>query len=218
MNILLIGKPGSGKGTITKYLLEDGFVQLSTGDLLRAEIAKDTVLGKEIDALLKEGKFATDDTIFEIVGDFLKLNSDKSIVFDGFPRNLVQAKSCFDRNILFDKVFLIDVKDETLEKRIVNRRIHLPSGRVYNIETMPPKVAGKDDITGEELTHRNDDQPEILKKRLEVYQKQTAPIIEYLNFKGIDLIHINGEAPIQEQVDSIKKEIGFKKDFKFKSK
>lgn len=214
MNILFIGKPGSGKGTITKYLIEDGFLQLSTGDLLRAEIATGSNLGKEIDELLKQGKFATDETIFTIVGNFLNEHSDKSIIFDGFPRNLKQAKTCLDKNLNFEKVFLINVEDSVLEDRIVNRRVHLPSGRVYNLKTIPPKVEGLDDVTGEPLTHRNDDKPEVLQKRLATYREQTEPIIEYLKFNGVEIIEIDGSSPILEQVDKVKKEINNSKKLK----
>jgi adenylate kinase len=218
MNILFIGKPGAGKGTVTKFLQEDGFIQLSTGDLLRSEIATGSELGKEIDALLKQGKFASDETIFKIVGDFIDKKVNSNIIFDGFPRNLKQVKACFDNNIYFDKVFVIDVEDKILEDRILNRRVHIPSGRVYNLNTIPPKVEGLDDITGEPLTHRNDDRPEILKNRLETYREQTEPIIEYLKFKGKEIVLIDGASPIVEQVTHIKNEIKLVQKNKIKNR
>ncbi|NCQ51655.1 nucleoside monophosphate kinase [archaeon] len=208
MNILLIGKPGAGKGTITKLLEENGeFLQLSTGDLLRMEITTGSELGKEIDELLKQGKFASDEIIFKIVGNFLADNSSKSIIFDGFPRNLKQAKSCFDNGVIFDKVFLIDVEDDILAERVINRRVHAKSGRVYNLKTMPPKVEGLDDVTGEPLMQRNDDRPEILERRLEAYKEQTQPILEYLKFKGIDVLNINGVALIDDQISQVRREL-----------
>lgn len=207
MNILFIGKPGSGKGTITQKLEKDGFIQLSTGDLLRAEVATGSEMGKEIDALLKQGKFATDETIFKIVDNFLLKNSDKSIIFDGYPRNLQQAQVCLDNGINFDKVFLIDVSDDIVKERIVNRRVHTASGRVYNIKTMPPKVDGVDDVTGEPLTHRNDDRAEVLDKRLENYRTLTQPIIDLLKQNNIKINIINGEAPIEEQIQQVKQEL-----------
>jgi adenylate kinase len=118
-----------------------------------------------------------------------------------------ETKSCFDNNIKFDKVFLINIKDELLEERVINRRVHIKSGRVYNLKSMPPKVDGLDDITGEPLTHRNDDKPEILKNRLIAYHEQTEPILDYLKFKGIDIIEIDGEAPINSQVEKVKNEM-----------
>ncbi len=207
MNILLIGKPGAGKGTITKILENEGFLQLSTGDLLRAEIATGSELGKEIDQLLLKGKFATDEMIFKMVDKFLIDNLNKPTIFDGFPRNLKQTKSCFDNGIYFDKVFLLNVEDDVLEERIVNRRVHPASGRVYNLKTMPPKIEDKDDITGEPLVQRNDDRPEILKNRLQTYREQTEPILDYLKVKGINVIQIDATSPIEEQVEQIKKEL-----------
>lgn len=216
MNILLIGKPGAGKGTITKILENEGFIQLSTGDLLRSEIATGSEMGKEIDQLLLDGKFATDEMIFKMVDNFLAVNSDKSTIFDGFPRNLKQTKTCFDNGLHFDKIFFLSVEDSLLEERIVNRRVHASSGRVYNLKTMPPKVEGKDDVTGEELVQRNDDKPEILRNRLQTYKEQTEPILEYLKFKGMDIVEIDATAPIEEQVTSVKKELKSSSKIKLK--
>lgn len=207
MNVLFIGKPGAGKGTLTKYLEKDGFIQLSTGDLLREEVATGSFLGNEINNLLKDGQFASNEIIFKIVRNFLNINKDKSIIFDGFPRNLKQAKSCFDNNIIFDKIFLINIEDDLLMERIINRRVHIPSGRVYNLKTMPPKITGLDDITGDKLVLRNDDKPEILKKRLENYNEQTAPILDYFKFKGFKIIEVNASSPIINQINFIKNEI-----------
>lgn len=207
MNILLIGKPGAGKGTITKHLESEGFLQLSTGDLLRNEIATGSEMGKEIDQLLLHGKFATDDMIFKMVDNFLVQNSDKSTIFDGFPRNLKQAKACFDNGLHFDKIFMLNVEDEVLEERIVNRRVHPGSGRVYNLKTMPPQIEGKDDVTGEPLVQRNDDRPEILQNRLKAYREQTEPILEYFKFKGLNVIEIDAVSPIEEQVATVKEEL-----------
>lgn len=200
MNILLIGKPGSGKGTITQRLTGEGFLQLSTGDLLRMEIDNQTEIGKELVPLLKAGKFATDEVIFGLVKKFLENNSDKSIIFDGFPRNLKQAQHCLENGILFDHVFHIDVPDDIVKERIVNRRVHLNSGRVYNIKTLPPKIEGIDDITGEPLTHRDDDRVEVLDKRLENFKELTLPIVNFLKDKNFNIIQINGLSPISEQV------------------
>lgn len=208
MNILFIGKPGSGKGTITQQLIQEGFLQLSTGDLLRSEVETGSQLGQEIDALLKKGQFATDDTIFTIVNNFLETNKDSSIIFDGFPRNLKQAQTCLDNGLVFDKVFLIDIPDEAIKERIVNRRVHLNSGRVYNIKSRPPINAGFDDITGEALTHRNDDQENVLEQRLTNYQEKTAPIADFLLKNGYEITTINGQAPLDEQIASVKKELG----------
>lgn len=199
MNILLVGKPGSGKGTITKILIEkDDFVHLSTGDLLRQEIATGSELGKKLELLLKDGNFASDDVIFTLVTKFIKENEDKSIIFDGFPRNLKQAEKCKELKIHFDHIFYLDVPNEILEERILNRRIHLPSGRSYNLKTIPPKVEGLDDITGEPLTHRSDDTKEALAQRIKTYKKETEPILNYLESNGYPINRMNGSVDYKE--------------------
>ena len=207
MNILFVGKPGSGKGTITQRLIDNGFLQLSTGDLLRAEQEKGTELGKEIANLLSQGKFASDETIFQLVGKFLEENSDKSIIFDGFPRNQAQAEKCLQLGIKFDHVFLIEVSDEKVKERIVNRRVHLPSGRVYNTVTMPPKKDGIDDITGEPLTHRADDKIEVLDQRLENYRKLTQPVLGVLLSNHYKINVVDGEAELSEQLEFVRQTI-----------
>ncbi len=207
MNILFVGKPGAGKGTIIQKLGYDNFVHLSTGDLLRTEIAKGTELGKEIDQLLKEGKFATDEVIIKMVGDFISENKDKNIIFDGFPRNIAQVKTCLENNILFDKIINLQIDDELIIDRVVNRRVHVASGRVYNLKTMPPKNEGLDDVTGEKLTHRNDDREEILLKRLETYKKVTEPILEYLEFNNMKVTVVDASKDLAEQVSFIKEKL-----------
>ncbi len=216
MNILLIGKPGAGKGTITKLLEQEGFLQLSTGDLLRAEIATGSEMGKEIDQLLLKGKFATDEMIFTMVDGFMNKNIDKSIIFDGFPRNVKQASACFENGLKFDKIFLLNIDDEVLEERIIHRRVHQKSGRVYNVKTMPPKVEGKDDFTGEPLVQRNDDKPEVLKNRLKEYREQTEPIVEFLRKKGMNIIELDASGPIEQQLITVKDKLGRSNKPKFK--
>lgn len=206
MNILFLGKPGSGKGTITQQLADEGFVQLSTGDLLRAEVNSGSQLGKEI-ASIPLGKFASDETIFILVDEFLKKNKDKSIIFDGFPRNLSQTQSCLERGITFDKVFSLEIDDEIVKERIVNRRIHLASKRVYNLISMPPKVEGLDDETGEPLTHRDDDKLEIINDRLETYRQLTEPIINFLEEKNYVINKIQADIPLKEQVETVKNQV-----------
>jgi adenylate kinase len=204
MNILFIGKPGSGKGTITQNLIDDGFLQLSTGDLLREEEERGTPLGIEIGKLLAQGKFATDETIFKLVGEFLDRNKDKSIIFDGFPRNSIQAQSCVDNGIIFNHIFLIEVSDEKVKERIVNRWIHKASGRVYNLKTMPPKVNGLDDITNEPLIQRQDDKLEILDKRLVNYRELTEPVLKVLKDNAMTINVIDGEDDLSNQINKVK--------------
>ena len=212
MKILFIGKPGAGKGTITQNLMKEdsNFLQLSTGDLLREEVKRGTPLGKEIDELLKQGKFATDDTIFSMVGDFLETHKSKNIIFDGYPRNLKQAQVCDEQNLKFDLIFHIKVSDEIIIDRITNRLVHQPSGRIYNTKTSPPKNSGIDDITGEPLTQRNDDKPEVLGSRLNLYYNTTIPVLEYYEAKQ-PIIEIDGLQPLEEQIFIVQKNILEKK-------
>lgn len=207
MNILFLGKPGSGKGTIAQKLLEEdsNFIQLSTGDLLRIEQETGSEMGKQIEALLKDGQFATDEMITKIVDKFMKDNSSKSIIFDGYPRTVSQADNCLKSGIVFDKTFFIDVSDEVVKERIVNRRVHLASGRVYNTKSKPSKVEGVDDVTGEPLIHRNDDRSEVLSNRLKNYEVKTFPIVSFLEKKGHKVKTINGEASVSVQMKEVHK-------------
>lgn len=204
MNILFLGKPGSGKGTITQKLKDDGFLHLSTGDLLRAEREKGTQLGQEIGKLIDGGNFVSDETIFNLVDNYLEENKGKNIVFDGFPRNLAQAQKCIDKNIIFEKVVVIEVPDELIKDRIVNRRVHLASGRVYNTKTLPPKKEGLDDITGEPLVHRDDDKEEVIGKRLDIYKNVTEPIAQFLEAKNYNIMKFDGTQDLSMQVSLIR--------------
>lgn len=208
MNLLFLGKPGSGKGTITKRLDGD-FVFLSTGDLLRSEVTSGSERGLEIGKLLKQGKFASNEVVFDIVEDFLKINEGKSIIFDGFPRNLLQANECVNRGIVFDKVFHIIVEDSAVEERIINRRIHPASGRVYNTTTLPPKVEGLDDLTGEPILQRDDDHADVVKGRLEIYRNVTEPIIDFLKERGEVIVEVDGQMPLSEQIFIVENEINY---------
>lgn len=204
MNILFLGKPGSGKGTVTQRLKEDGFLHLSTGDLLRAEREKGTELGQAIGKLIDGGNFVSDETIFNLVDNYLEENKGKNIVFDGFPRNLAQAQKCIDKNIIFEKVVVLEVPDELIKDRIVNRRVHTASGRVYNTKTLPPKVEGIDDITGDLLVHRDDDKEEVIGKRLDIYKNVTEPIAQFLEAKNYSIMKFDGTQDLSQQVDLIR--------------
>lgn len=206
MYILFIGKPGSGKGTISQRLKDEGFIQLSTGDLLRDEVASGSKLGQEIDALLKQGKFASDETVLSMVKNYLDKNKDNHIIFDGFPRNLSQAKTITQEGIKFDAVIHLNASDEMVHERICNRWIHKPSGRVYNVKTLPPKVAFKDDETGEDLVQRHDDKPEVIADRLIKYKEATFPVLAfYQNEQNVPTLELDAEnTTIAEQLKAVK--------------
>lgn len=181
MRLMLLGGPGAGKGTQALRLIERYKIpQISTGDMLRAAIAEGTPLGLSAKKIMEAGGLVSDDIIIGLVKERLK-NSDcrNGFLFDGFPRTLVQADALKEAGIYLDHVIEIAVDDNEIIKRISGRRIHQPSGRVYHVTNQPPKHEGVDDITGEPLIQREDDKEETVKKRLEVYRQQTAPLINY---------------------------------------
>lgn len=206
MYILFVGKPGAGKGTIAQRLKDEGFIQLSTGDLLRDEVASGSKLGQELDALLKQGKFASDETVLSMVKTYLENNKDSHIIFDGFPRNLAQAKAITENGIKFDAIIHLNASDELVHERICNRWIHKQSGRVYNIKTLPPKVPFKDDETGEDLIQRHDDKPEVIADRLARYREATYPVLAfYEKEQKVPTLEIDaGNTSIAEQIKEVK--------------
>lgn len=208
MNIVLIGKPGSGKGTISDRLKSFGFAQLSTGDLLRQEINTGSELGKEIQNLLAHGKFASDEIIFNIVDNFT--HGQSNVLFDGYPRNIKQAH---EAEKLIDKVIFLETDDNLIMERLSNRFLHAPSGRSYNLKTMPPKNAGVDDVTGEPLTQRDDDKPEVIKKRLAIFQEITMPVYDYYKTIKPTLV-VDSAIDLDEQLNQIKEFLGLQKKFK----
>ena len=181
MRIILLGPPGAGKGTQATFIKEHyGIPQISTGDMLRAAVKAGTPLGIEAKKVMDAGQLVSDDLIINLVKERLK-ESDcaNGYLFDGFPRTIPQADALKDAQVAVDYVLEIDVPAEEIIKRMSGRRSHPASGRVYHIEYNPPKVEGKDDVTGEPLVQRDDDQEETVRKRLEVYQAQTRPLVEY---------------------------------------
>lgn len=206
MKILVLGKPASGKGTISQMLMNEDptIFQLSTGDLLRKEQTTGSEMGNQIRDILAVGGFATDEMIYKLMGKTIEEKKDVPLIFDGYPRTVKQAIDCVENNIVFDKVFLFEVDDETVKERVVNRRVHLASGRVYNTVSKPPKVDGIDDVTGEPLIQRDDDTVEVLEKRLENYKKLTAPIADYLRSVGYKVEVIDGKVPLAEQFQQVK--------------
>lgn len=181
MNVLLLGPPGSGKGTIAQVLVETGnYGLLSTGHMLRQAIADKTELGLKAQAIMDSGKLVSDEIMLGLVAQFLADNAAaKGIVFDGFPRTLVQAKAMQERLIKVDKVIFLRVADEVIVARMAGRRVHPDSGRVYHLVNNPPVTPNTDDITGEPLITRADDKEEVVRERLRVYREQTEPLVEF---------------------------------------
>ena len=181
MRIILLGPPGAGKGTQANFIKEHYSIpQISTGDMLRAAVKAGTPLGIEAKKVMDAGQLVSDGLIINLVKERLTENDcANGYLFDGFPRTIPQADALKDAQVPVDFVLEIDVPAEEIIKRISGRRVHEASGRVYHIEYNPPKVAGKDDVTGEDLVQRDDDKEETVRKRLDVYQAQTRPLVDY---------------------------------------
>lgn len=181
MRLMLLGGPGAGKGTQALRLIERFKIpQISTGDMLRQAIAQGTELGLSAKKTMEAGGLVSDDLIIALVKERLTHpDCNNGFLFDGFPRTIVQADALKHAGIFLDYVIEIAVDDEEIIQRISGRRIHQPSGRVYHVLNQPPKVANVDDVSGEPLIQRDDDKEETIRKRLEVYHQQTAPLINY---------------------------------------
>ncbi|MDO8412234.1 MAG: adenylate kinase [Gallionellaceae bacterium] len=181
MRLILLGAPGAGKGTQAN-LIKDKFhiPQISTGDMLRAAVQAGTPLGLAAKKVMDEGKLVSDDLIINLVKERIKqADCASGFLLDGFPRTIPQAQSMKDAGIDVDFVVEIEVPDSDIIQRMDGRRVHSPSGRTYHIIFNPPKVPGKDDLTGEDLVQRPDDQAATVTKRLEIYHEQTQPLVEY---------------------------------------
>ena len=181
MKIILLGPPGAGKGTQAEVLCETFSIpHISTGNMLREAVEEETDLGLEAKALMDAGILVSDEVIVGLVEDRIsKEDCNNGFLFDGFPRTIPQAQALVNRDINIDSVVEIHVPDEDIIERMSGRRMHQGSGRNYHIVYNPPKIDGKDDITGEDLIQREDDKPETVKDRLKVYENQTSPLINF---------------------------------------
>ena len=191
IHIILLGPPGCGKGTQSQKLIREfGFVQLSTGDMLRAAISKGTEIGMQAKSIIDKGELVSDEIVIGIVRDrIFSTECECGYMLDGFPRTLAQAEKLdqilSDRNQKIDVVLRLCVPDDMAIRRIAGRRFHITSGRSYNIEFNPPKIEGRDDITGEKLVQREDDKEEIVQSRLNTYHELTEPLVRYFQKQGI---------------------------------
>lgn len=195
MRIILLGAPGAGKGTQAQFLCEQfGIPQISTGDMLRAAVAAGTELGRQAKAIMDSGGLVSDDIIIGLVKDRLEQpDCAPGCLFDGFPRTIPQAQAMVDANIAVDHVVEIAVDDEEIVGRLSGRRVHPASGRVYHILHNPPAVEGIDDVSGEALIQRDDDREETVRKRLDVYQQQTRPLVDFYSaLDGPQYHRLNG--------------------------
>jgi len=181
MKLILLGAPGAGKGTQATFICQKYAIpQISTGDMLRAAVKAGTALGKEAKKVMDSGGLVSDDLIIHLVQERIaRSDCAKGFLFDGFPRTIAQADAMKAAGVKLDYVLEIDVPFAAIIERMSGRRSHAPSGRTYHIKFNPPKVAGRDDVTGEPLIQRDDDKEETVKKRLEVYSAQTRPLVNY---------------------------------------
>ena len=183
MRLILLGPPGAGKGTQASYITSAyGIPQISTGDMLRGAIKAGTPLGLAAKKVMDSGNLVSDDIIVALVLERLKAaDCAGGYLFDGFPRTLPQAEAMKNAGVAIDYVLEIGVPDSAIVERMGGRRVHVASGRTYHVKFNPPKVAGKDDVTGEDLIQRDDDREETVQNRLAVYHAQTQPLVAYYN-------------------------------------
>jgi adenylate kinase len=181
MRLILLGPPGAGKGTQANFIKERfGIPQISTGDMLRAAVKAGTPMGLAAKKVMDSGALVSDDIIIGLVKDRLtEPDCAQGYMFDGFPRTIPQADAMKAAQVAIDYVLEISVPDSEVIERISGRRVHVASGRTYHVKFNPPKVVGKDDVTGEELIQRGDDLEDTVKKRLEVYHAQTQQLVSY---------------------------------------
>jgi adenylate kinase len=181
MRLILLGAPGAGKGTQATFICQRyGIPQISTGDMLRAAVKAGTPLGVAAKKVMDSGGLVSDEIIIGLVKERIaQPDCAGGFLFDGFPRTIPQADAMKAAGVRLDVVLEIDVPDAAIIERMSGRRAHLPSGRTYHVKFNPPKVEGRDDVTGEPLIQRDDDKEETVRKRLEVYQRQTRPLVDY---------------------------------------
>ena len=211
MRIILLGPPGAGKGTQANMMRKKFDIQqISTGDMLRTAIRQGSELGISAKKIMDIGGLVSDELILNLVKERINQNDCKNgYLFDGFPRTLTQANGITTSGITVNYVVEIKVKDEEIIKRMSGRWVHLPSGRTYHIKFNPPKVNGKDNETGDELVQREDDQEDTVRKRLDVYRKETSPLIDYYNKmsregdSSLKYIEVNGMQDVESVTSDI---------------
>ena len=214
MKIILLGAPGAGKGTQAQFIMNKFAIpQISTGDMLRSAIKAGTELGKQAKTLMDAGQLVPDDLIISLVKERVaQADCAKGFLLDGFPRTIPQADALKSAGITIDYVLEFDVPDEVIVERMSGRRVHQPSGRSYHIVYNPPKVEGKDDVTGEDLIIRADDKPETVLDRLAIYHKQTQPLVDYYQAEAkagnTEYFRLDGTKKVEEVSAELDKILG----------
>ena len=208
LNLVFLGPPGAGKGTQAQRISEKfGLKRITPGDILRKEVEKGTRLGKEVAGYMEKGELVPDEMVLEIIGEELE-RVGQGFILDGFPRTVAQAKG-LDRilesgRLPLHAVVFLDVPDDEIVRRLSARRVCPSCGAVYNMITSPPRNNETCDRCGTHLVRRGDDEPETIRTRLEIYTKETAPLIDYYEKKGL-LVRIDGARPLDEVTSLIEK-------------
>lgn len=195
MRIILLGPPGAGKGTQAEFISEQFKIpKIATGDMLRAEIEAHTPIGQEVKSLMAAGQFVPESIVIDLVKNRIaKSDAQTGFLLDGFPRTLYQAETLKALGIPIDAIVHFKVPDENIIARLSGRRIHPHSGRVYHVLYNPPREMGKDDVTGEPLVQREDDNENAIRKRLKIYHQETEPLISWYKKQNYPFIEIKGE-------------------------
>ena len=206
MNLILLGMPGAGKGTQAEIIQrEQGIANVSTGAMMREISRAETDLGKTVQEYLSSGTLVPDSIIIQMLVERISQSDcDNGFLLDGFPRNLDQAKALDEAKVEINLILFLKISEEEIIKRMSGRRVHLASGRSYHIAHNPPKVDGKDDLTGETLIQREDDHPDVIKKRLQVYYDETEPLLSFYRQKDISFYEIDASKTLEEVTEDIR--------------
>tara|TARA_B100000073_G_scaffold41044_2_gene30801 strand:+ start:786 stop:1421 length:636 start_codon:yes stop_codon:yes gene_type:complete len=209
MNLILLGMPGAGKGTQAEIIQrEQGIANVSTGAMMREVSRAESDLGRKVQEYLSSGRLVPDNIIIEMLVERISQNDcENGFLLDGFPRNLGQAKALEEAEVEINLILFLKISEKEIIERMSGRRVHLPSGRSYHVVYNPPKVEGKDDLTGEILIQREDDHPDVIKKRLQVYYEETEPLLSFYRQKDISFYEIDASKTLEEVTEDIRKVI-----------
>ncbi|HXF67178.1 MAG TPA: adenylate kinase [Burkholderiales bacterium] len=219
MRIILLGMPGSGKGTQARFLSEHyGIPQISTGDMLRSAIQDGSPLGKEAKRYMDRGELVPDQIVIELVKRRVQEpDCAGGFVIDGFPRTIPQAQALREAGIEVDFVVDLKIEDEEILRRMSGRRVHPASGRTYHVLFNPPRVPGKDDLTGEDLVQRPDDKEDTVRRRIATYHEQTRPLVDYYlawersgDARAPRYVGVDGSGPVEQVRDRLFSALGGK--------